>query len=72
MKLEQNWRVFSMDELWELLHEDVKESKTLLKPNFPTRRWGDITTKTASTNKKSIEKGIQLLKERSVKVRKRV
>jgi hypothetical protein len=66
-----NWKIFTMEELWELCTTD-EDKKKVIKPKFPTKRWGDITTKISSTDKNSIEKGIKKLKEIGVVVRKRV
>lgn len=67
-----SWRVYTMGELWELINKDNPKKKNLIKPKFPTRRWGDITTENASTDKLSIEKGITLLRSQGHKVRKRI
>ena len=64
------WRVYTMSELWDLLNSDGKIK--VIKPKFPTRRWGDITTELATSDKRSLEKGIILLKERGYIVRKRI
>jgi hypothetical protein len=66
-----NWKIFTMEELWELCTTD-EDKKKVIKPKLPTKRWGDITTKISSTDKNSIEKGIQKLKEIGVVARKRV
>lgn len=52
------YKQLTMLELWDILSEDIPEEmkRTFLKPDFPTRRWGQITTKTATTDKKALEK----------------
>lgn len=65
-----NWRIFTMDEVWDLLNPNG--SKLAMKPNFPTRRWGNITTKTSTTDKESLEKAIEVLRQGGMKVRKRI
>lgn len=65
-----NWRVYDMGDLWDLPNGDKKS--TQIKPKFPTRRWGNITTQFATTDKVSIEKGIEILKGDGHKVRKRI
>lgn len=65
-----NWVTYDMGDLWELLNEGKKEGK--IKPKFPTRRWGNITTQFATTDKVSIEAGIIKLREQGYKVRKRI
>lgn len=64
------WEIYTMSELWDLCNPIP--NKTFIKPEFPTRRWGEITTHTSSTDKLAIEKGIVLLKEKGVKCRKRI
>lgn len=66
-----NWKIITMEELWELCVND-EDKKKRIKPKFPTRRWGNITTKQSSTDKNYIEKGIQKLKEIGVVARKRI
>jgi hypothetical protein len=65
------WRIYTMSELWKLFNEE-KNSKVFIEPNFPTRRWGQITTKTSTTDIKSINKGIEKLKTLNIKCRKRL
>lgn len=68
------WRRLNMYEVWDILTEDYTEQQknTFLKPKFPTRRWGDITTKEATTDKISIERCLSKLREGNTKCRKRI
>ena len=49
-----------------------QEMKVVIKPSFPTFRWGKLTTKTATNDKESIEKVITILKLKGETVRKRI
>jgi len=60
-----------MTELWNLLNED-NTTRELIEPTFPTRRWGQVTTKTATTDIIAVNKGITKLKEKGFTVRKRI
>ena len=66
------WVVLTMDELWDLIPRTEEEKKRSIKPTFPTRRWGNITTKTATTDIQSINKFLIMLKENGFNVRKRI
>lgn len=65
------WRIYTMSELWKLLNED-NISLTFREPTFPTSRWGQSTTKTATTDIIAVNKGIVKLREKGVVVRKRI
>ena len=54
-----NWRVLTMPELYDYFNVD---STTFIKPTFPTKRWGYVYTKTATTNLKTIKKMLAQLR----------
>jgi hypothetical protein len=62
--IEERWETVPMSEVWDLIHKYTPEEhkKNIQKPNFPTKRWGDITTKISTTDKKSIEFLLEKLK----------
>ncbi len=62
----------SSEEIWDAIPRDEVELKVVIKPSFPTYRWGKLTTKTASNDKVSIEKVIAVMKDKGVNVRKRI
>jgi len=62
----------SSEEIWDAIPRDEVELKVVIKPSFPTYRWGKLTTKTASNDKVSIEKAIAVMKDKGVNVRKRI
>lgn len=64
------WKVVTMSELYDFLN--TEKSSVFIKPKFPTRRWGQIHTKTSTTDKTVLEKAIEKYKLLGVKVRKRV
>ena len=47
-----------------------KEQNTFIKPKFPTRRWGNVYTKTSTTDIKLINSSIENLKIDGFDVRK--
>lgn len=59
-----------MCDLWDFIYPNPP--KHIIKPEFPTRRWGNITTKTATSDKLSIDKAMMLYKEKGYMVRKRI
>jgi len=65
-----NWILFSMTELYHLLNKE--DSSVFIEPIFPTRRWGQVHLKEATTDKKAIERGIEKLKEDGITCRKRL
>ena len=65
------WRVMTMDELWDYIPRTPEELKCIIKPKYPTNRWGMITTKTSTNDIKSINLLIEILKGKGLTVRKR-
>lgn len=63
-----------MSEVWDLLSEDIPnvDKLTFQKPTFPTRRWGQITTKTSSSEIRTINKCIEKLRSKNKIVIKRI
>lgn len=61
----------TMDELWDYIPRTPEELNRIIKPNFPTRRWGQIYTKTATTDISKINELITILKAKGLMVRKR-
>jgi hypothetical protein len=66
-----------MKEYVTFLFEDIlnilwTENDTFSKTKFPCTRWGNVYTRTATTNKKFIEDCIKKLKELNYDVRKRI
>lgn len=61
------WRQLTMSEVWDILIKQAtdEERKVIVKPDFPTRRWGQITTKTSTTDKKALQKCQTLIAEKS-------
>jgi hypothetical protein len=71
-KVDYVWTTMSSEEIWNAIPRSEEELKVVIKPSFPTNRWGKLTTKTASNDKASIEKAIAVLKDNGVNVRKRI
>ena len=71
-KVEYVWRTMTSQEIWEAMPRSEQEIKVVIKPSFPTFRWGKLTTKTATNDKESIEKAITILKLKGETVRKRI
>ena len=71
-KVEYVWRTMTSQEIWEAIPRSEQEMKVVIKPSFPTYRWGKLTTKTATNDKESIEKAITILKMKGETVRKRI
>lgn len=67
----ENYSLLTMSELWDLMNPKVHD-KVFIKPEFPTRRWGKITTKTSSSDIDAINKGCKLLRDSGNKVIKRI
>lgn len=67
-----NWRIITMDELFDYINKDFKEQNVFLKPNFPSRRWGHTFTKTSTTHIKQINSLLEKLKADGYQVRKRI
>ena len=65
------WRKLTMDECWEAVNAD-KETRVFEKPSFPTRRWGQSFTKTATTCTFSVQKILECYRTKGWKVRKRI
>ena len=65
------WRVMTMDELWDYIEVPNDLKSVVIKPTFPTRRWGKIYTKTATTDISKINQLITILKAKGLMVRKR-
>lgn len=68
--MKNEWRLLGMDELYDLLV--INQSSVFHKPTFPTRRWGKIHLKFSTTDIDAINKGVEKLKEKKVKCRKRI
>ena len=71
-KVEYVWRTMSSEEIWEAIPRSEEELRIVIKPSFPTYRWGKLTTKTATNDKESIERAIAVLKSKGEVVRKRI
>ena len=65
------WRVITMDELWSYNNKD-RQDNVVIRPKFPTRRWGNAYTKTSTTDIRSINDLLDKLKEHGHVVRKRI
>jgi len=66
-----NWRIISMEELFDFVNRD-KDRSTFAKPTFPTRRWGNTYTRTSTTDFKQINSILEELKLNGFEVRKRL
>jgi len=57
------WIQLTMSEVWDILQTNMPLSirKTFIKPEFPTRRWGQISTKISTTDKKALQKCASLI-----------
>ena len=67
--INENWRVIDMEELFDYTNKD-REQKTFIKPKFPTRRWGQVYTKTSTTDVKQINSILGKLRDEGFDVRK--
>ena len=69
-----NWRTLTSDELWDFFNKDLPEyaKRVVIKPKYPTRRWGQTYTKESTTDIKEVNKVIPLLKDCGFTVRKRI
>lgn len=66
-----NWITIPMEKLWAEQNK-FKKSTIFIKPKFPTTRWGEVYTKTATTNIILIDFLIEILKKQGRQVRKRI
>lgn len=64
------WALLTMSECWDLLNPSP--SGVFIKPNFPSKRWGQTTTKESTTDKNAIKKILLKLEEKGIKSRKRI
>ena len=70
-RLINDWRVIDMEELYDYLNKD-RDEKTFIKPKFPTRRWGQVYTKTSTTNVRQINTILGKLSDEGFEVRKKL
>jgi len=63
MIIRMEWIALTMSEVWDILATDMppEMKKVFIKPDFPTRRWNQISTKVSTTDKKSLEKCASLI-----------
>lgn len=54
-----NWRIISMEELYEYFYV---ENNVFGKVKFPTRRWGQVYSKTSTTNHSYLVRCLEKLK----------
>lgn len=61
------WKDLTMSEVWDILSQDIPEQmkRVFTKPDFPTNRWGKITTKTATEEKHALIRCQSLIKVKS-------
>ena len=69
--INESWRVIDMEELYDYLNKD-RDEKTFIKPKFPTRRWGQVYTKTSTTDVKQINSVLGKLRDEGFEVRKKL
>lgn len=69
--INESWRVINMEELYDYINKD-REEKTFIKPKFPTRRWGQVYTKTSTTDVNQLDKILNKLREDGFDVRKKL
>lgn len=62
------WRGLTLSEIGDELYPEGGDG-VFTKPNFPTRRWGQVFTKTSTTCKMSVEKILKHYKEKGCTVR---
>lgn len=61
------WKELSMSEVWDILIQEAtpEQRKVISKPEFPTRRWNQITTKVSTSDKKALQKCQSLVEQKS-------
>jgi hypothetical protein len=69
--INDSWRVIDMEELYDYINKD-KDEKTFIKPKFPTRRWGQVYTKTSTTDVRQIDIVLGKLRDEGFEVRKKL
>lgn len=62
-----SWRIVSMSELYDFLN--TEKSSVFVKPEFPTRRWGQIHTKVSTTDKDTLKRALEKYKKVNVKAK---
>lgn len=69
--IKESWRVIDMEELYDYINKD-SEQTMFIKPKFPTRRWGNIYTKTSTTDIKQLNTVLRKLRDDGFDVRKKL
>jgi lipocalin len=69
--INESWRIIDMEELYDYINKD-RDEKTFIKPKFPTRRWGQVYTKTSTTDVRQIDSVLGKLRDEGFEVRKKL
>ncbi len=69
--INESWRVIDMEEIYDYINKD-RDEKTFIKPKFPTRRWGQVYTKTSTTDVRQLDVVLNKLRDEGFYVRKKL